>query len=389
MPKETSYIKRRAETQILQDLREKMVLVGGPRRCGKTTLARRMCRARHKTDDERYFNWDIARHREKIIAEQFAPLSGMIVLDEIHKYTRWRQVLKGLYDLHGNRLAVLVTGSGRLDQYRRGGDSLQGRYHYHRLLPFTFDETGGASKADLNALLRYGWFPEQFVKASDRHTLRWGREYRSRLVQEDVRDLERVTDLGLIEKLYLHLPETVGSPFSLNSLREDLQVAHTTVARWVDILERLYAVFRIYPFGHTGLRAVKKEPKLYLTDFTSVHDEGARFENLIALHLLAWCFHRQDTEGRDIELRYFRDTDRREVDFVVTERRRALHFVECKLSDRTVSPSLRYLKQRTPAAPCTQIVMNFDDEVIGRDGIRLCAAHRFLRDPDNLQPKSH
>jgi len=87
----------------------------------------------------------------------------------------------------------------------------------------------------------------------------------------------------------------------------------------------------------------------YHWDWTLVSSPGVRFENLVASHLLKWVHFHQDTEGQDLDLRYFRDHDRREVDFVVVEGLAPVLMVECKLDDAPVDPGLRYLKARFPA----------------------------------------
>jgi uncharacterized protein len=237
MVKKTTYTHRAIEPAILADLDRKMVFIGGPRQCGKTTLAKHIARDRGRAA-ESYFNWDVAADRSAIISEKFPSESKTLVLDEIHKFGRWRQVVKGLFDSRETDRAIIVTGSARLDFYRRGGDSLQGRYHYHRLFPFTLPEVGG-TKGDLDALLRFGGFPEPFSRGSEMQSRRWSREYLSRVVDIDLRDLERVMDLALVQLLLTRMPALVGSPLSINSLREDLQVSHQTCARWVQLLENI------------------------------------------------------------------------------------------------------------------------------------------------------
>jgi predicted AAA+ superfamily ATPase len=302
----------------------------------------------------------------------------VLILDEIHKYRDWRRVIKGLFDKRGAELKILVTGSARLDHYRRGGDSLQGRYHFHRLLPFSYKEVEKEFNDALDRLFRFGGFPEQLISASDAETQRWSREYRTRIIQEDLRDLENVSDISKLERMSLRLPELVGSPLSLNSLREDIQVAHKTVSRWVDILENLYMIFRLYPFGASRIRAVKKEAKHYHYDWTLIEEPGIRFENLIAVHLLKWVYFQQDTEGKDIELRYFRDRSMREVDFVITEKGRPTHFIETKLKYRKLHVPLRYLKQRFPQAEALLVTREKERELITKEGIHIISAKEFL-----------
>jgi len=374
------YLPRYIEENVARDLKRKMVFVGGPRQSGKTTLARRLCASAGFDTEKPYLNWDASEDRENIILERFPSGPGYLILDEVHKYARWRQVVKGLYDKRGHELHILVTGSARLDYYRRGGDSLQGRYHFFRLFPLTYAELNVHTSRTLRDLLVYGGFPEPFFLQSEKESKRWSREHRSRIIAGELADLENVQDLGIIEKLALRLPELVGSPLSINALREDLQVSHQSVSRWIAMLENLYMIFRIYPFGAPNIRAVKKEAKHYHLDWTVVKDSGIRFENLVACHLLKWCFFLQDTEGRDIDLRYFRDVDRREVDFVVVEEGKPIHFIECKKSGKNLSRSLRYLKLRFPSVRSTQVVLEGDMDLVTKEGIRICSAHLFLSD---------
>ena len=376
----SGYSNRYIENSVLDDLKHKMVFISGPRQAGKTTLAKHLCTNAGYDTKKRYINWDSLADREKIMSEMFPSGSGFLILDEIHKFSRWRQIVKGLYDKRGSELQILVTGSARLDYYRRGGDSLQGRYHFHRLLPLTYSELNVKSPDSIDNLLTYGGFPEPFFMQSERQTKRWSREYRSRLVREDLADLENVKDLSLIENLVFRLPDLVGSPLSINALRQDLQVAHQSVARWITMLENLFMIFRIYPFGAPKIRAVKKEAKHYHFDWTLIKNSEHRFENLIACHLLKWCFFIQDTYGREVELRYFRDIDKREVDFVITEDSKPVHFIECKNRDKTISRSLYYLKTRFPDVKAVQVILEKNIDLISKDDIRVCSAHIFLNE---------
>lgn len=349
-----------------------MVFVAGPRQVGKTTLARGL-----PGGAEGYLNWDVAEHRERILRREL-PRGDLWIFDELHKYRLWRNYLKGLYDARRPQQRILVTGSARLDLYRYSGDSLQGRYHLLRLHPLSVAELGLAAVEDLEQLLALGGFPEPFFGGSEVEARRWSREYRNLLIREEVTSLERVQDLGRLELLMLELPERVGAPLSLNALREDLEVSHKTVASWVAILERLYGIFRLPPLGAPRLRAVKKAQKLYTFDWTQVPDSAARFEDLVACHLLKWVHFQQDTEGRDLELRYFRDLDGREVDFVVTERRRPVLMVECKASDAALDRGLRYLKARFPSCPAWQLSAHGSRDYQTPEGIRVAPALRLL-----------
>ena len=366
-------LRRYLAGQVQTDLARKMVFVSGPRQVGKTTLARDLL-----PDPAGYLSWDIPDHRDAILRGRL-PNAPMLVFDELHKFHGWRGFLKGLYDRQdGTR--ILVTGSGRLDYYRYGGDSLQGRYHLLRLHPLSVAELGVADAAGLHRLLDLGGFPEPWVGDSADAAQRWSREYRVRLVEEEIRNLEGVTDMSAIELLAVRLTDLVGSPLSVNALREDLQVSHGSVSRWLEILERLYAIVRVKPFGAPPVRAVKKAQKHYHYDWIQVRDRAARFENLVAMHLLKWVHHEQDVRGRDLDLRYFRDVDGREVDFVVTDREVPIHLIEVKWSDRPVDKALRYLHARFPDAAATQISAAGTDDYRTPDGIRVQPAIPFLRD---------
>jgi predicted AAA+ superfamily ATPase len=359
--------------QITRDLPRKMVFVAGPRQVGKTTLARSLPGA-----TAGYLNWDVAEDRERILRREL-PSATLWVFDELHKYRSWRNYLKGLYDSRRSGQRILVTGSARLDLYRFGGDSLQGRYHLLRLHPLSVAELGLRTGNDLEGLLRLGGFPEPYFSGSETEARRWSRDHRTLLVREEVTSLERVQDLGNLELLMLRLPELVGSPLSINALREDLRLAHKTVANWLQVLERLYAIHRLSPFGAPRIRAVKKEQKHYHWDWSVVPELPQRFENLVAAHLLKWVHFEQDVSGRDLDLRYFRDHDGREADFVVVERRVPRLVVECKWNDVEVDRGLRYLKARFPACDAWQVSAAGRKDYVTPEGIRVAPALTLLR----------
>ncbi len=366
-------MKRYLEQQIRKDLQKKMVFLGGPRQVGKTTLALQVAGSR-----KGYLNWDVDEHRETILKKELPP-QPLLIFDELHKYRSWRNYLKGLYDLRKQNLKILVTGSARLDYYRFGGDSLQGRYHYLRLHPLSVAELKIKSSSDLHTLLELGGFPEPFLGGSGIEAKRWSREYRTRFIRGDLAAVELIQDLGKLELLVLRLPDLVGSPLSLNALREDLQVSHKTLSHWVDILERLYGIFRIAPFGPPKIRAVKKERKHYHYDWALVSDQAKRFENMVACHLWKYAHFLEDTEGRDMELRYFRDVDGREVDFVLMENAQPVLFVECKWSDEGVAKPLRYLGSRFPGVPAWQIYAEGKKDYETPEKIRVAPAWQLLR----------
>lgn len=342
-------VKRYLQEAVRSDLEDRMVFVGGPRQVGKTTLALQCLKQPNARESHpAYMNWDSLADRKRILDGHLPSKQPIIIFDEIHKFGGWRNLIKGTYDKHRSKISFLVTGSARLDFYRRGGDSLQGRYHYLRLFPFSLNEMSRhPTSADLEQLMVFGGFPEPLFKASARFHRRWLRDYSSRVVHDDVRELEQVRDVTKIELLLIHLPDCVASPLSIHKLSRLLGSAHASVESWISIMERLYITFRIPPYGHKQIRAVKKENKLYFWDWTRIEDKGARFENLVACQLLKYCAFIEDTEGHLMELRFVRDTDKREIDFVVMRDGRPEFAVECKLNASKATSQFEYFKQRT------------------------------------------
>ena len=378
MARELQALPRYLLGAVEEDLRSKMVFLGGPRQVGKTTLALALLGAsgpRHPA----YLNWDDPRVRSPLLRGELPGGEALLVLDQIHKYPRWRNLVKGFYDTVGDRVAFLVTGSSRLDSPGQDGDSLQGRYHHYRLHPFSLRELAAMpAPSDLEALLQFGGFPEPLLAGNARAWRRWQRERLTRVVHEDLRDLENVRQVALVELLVEALPSRVGSPLSLRSLAEDLQVAHATVDRWLHILENLYVCFRIPPFGAPRIRAVKKENKLYLWDWSQTAGRGPRFENLVACQLLKYCHHLEDTEGHRMELRFLRDTDGREVDFVVLQDGVPLFAVECKTGERAASPGIAYFRDRTSIRDFYQVHLGEQDKLVG--GARILPFRTFCEE---------
>jgi predicted AAA+ superfamily ATPase len=383
---------RYLEAAIREDLESKMVLLAGPRQVGKTTLARRTLVG---VESQAYLSWDNREDRREIRAARWPGGKALVVLDELHKWRGWKGWLKGEFDKHRDHLRFLVTGSARLDVYRKGGDSLQGRYHHYRLHPFSLSEArskgtlsdivpgrelpvGGAAKDDLVAtLLEFGGFPEPFLSQSARTHRRWQKERLDRFFREDVRDLEPIRELSTFQLLADVLPEKVGSLLSLNALREDLAVSHRALTHWMDVLERLYHVFRVRPFGGPRSRSLTKMPKAYLWDWSLVPDRAARFENLVASHLLKLCHFLEDSQGYATGLHYLRDRDGREVDFLVTAGRRPWFAVEVKLAETEVAPALVHFRDRLAIPWAYQVTLEGPRDFV-ENGVRVLPAARFL-----------
>lgn len=389
-------IKRYLERYITEDLAEKMVFISGPRQVGKTTLARQVGEKSY-AGGYSYLNWDNRQDRKSILSGSFAADKKLFIFDEIHKYKNWKNYLKGEYDKNKDKINILVTGSARLDIYRKGGDSLLGRYRSYRLHPFSMAEllnnkekynytphkdlffpgTNKVHRDLFKNLFKFGGFPEIFIKQNERALRRWHNERADRLIKEDIRDIENLRDISSLQVLVELLPDKVGSLFSVNSLREDLNVTHKTISSWVNVLEKFYYHFRVYPFKSNIIKSLRKEPKIYLWDWSEVKDENAKFENMIASHLLKFCDFLFDREGYKAQLYYIRDKEQREVDFLVAVENKPWFCVEAKNSFKDIPSSLRYFKNKLKIPFAFIAVKETDTDVI-KDGIRIINAHKFL-----------
>lgn len=365
---------------IDQDLKSKMVFVGGPRQAGKTTLALTFLSEQNEKHPA-YLNWDNMLMRSALLRGELPPNENIIVLDEIHKFARWRNLVKGFFDTRKSEVSFIITGSARLDYYSKGGDSLQGRYHYYRLHPLSLREFNpDPTESDFQSLLKFGGFPEPFLRAEQKFWRRWQRERLQRVIYEDIRDLENIKEISLLELLAEELPRRVGAPLSVKKLKEQLQVAHETVERWLKIFERMYYCYRILPYGSPKVRAVKKEQKLYLWDWSLVTDPGPKFENFIASQLLKYCHFMEDTEGLRMDLRFLRDTDKREIDFVVIKEGRPMFAVECKSGEKSINPALFYFMERTPIPIFYQVHEGRRD--YEKNGVRVLPVQTFCKELD-------
>ena len=391
-------IKRYLEKFILEDLKEKMVFIAGPRQVGKTTLAQEIGK-RFFPNKYLYLNWDNREDRKLLLNATFEADKDLIIFDEIHKYKDWKNYLKGIYDKYKNRFRMLITGSARLDIYRRGGDSLLGRYYYYRLHPLSLKELLIKKEAKtiapvpfkglkfldfdkknrelFNNLFYFGGFPEMVVRQSQRSLRRWHNERVDRVIKEDIRDIENIRDLSALQVLVELLPDKVGSLFSLNSLRQDLSVTHKTISLWTEILEKFYYHFRIYPFQAKRIRSLRKEPKIYLWDWSEITDEAIRFENMIASHLLKFCHFLFDIEGHKANLYYLRNIEKREVDFLVAIDNKPWFCVEVKSSFEKIPASLRYFGTKLKTPFIYEVVKEENVDCI-KDNIRIISASKFL-----------
>ena len=380
-------MKRYLDDLIARDLAKKMVFVTGPRQVGKTTLSRMLLDSK----PGQYLNYDVADDRAVIVRQGWSPQAKLLVLDEIHKMPAWKPWLKGVFDGKPERQQLLVTGSARLDTFRQAGESLAGRFFAWRLHPISTREwcaQTGATPADaLTHLLTRGGFPEPCLAESNDEAQRWRRQYFDGLIRNDVLEFSRLHELTAMRLFTDLLRQRVGSPLSLASIARDLNVSPVTLKRYLEILEALYIVFVVRPWHHNIARATLQTPKVYFFDTGLVQgDEGIRFENLVACHLLKHVHWQQDAKGKEVDLHYVRTKDGAEVDFCLSHKAPAgdtlTHLIECKLGDSKPHAALKRFAGQWADAQAVQVVRNLRHEQdFGRVQIRQAAGWLQGLDP--------
>jgi uncharacterized protein len=375
-------MKRYLEPLVAQDLRKKMVFVTGPRQVGKTTLAQQIGASYQQP---LYLNYDSLADRLRIEAGDWNARQDYLVLDEIHSMPNWKQYLKGAFDAKPKAQALLVTGSARLDTFRQAGKSLAGRYFRWRLHPVSVKEhlvQEPDSEQALANLERFGGFPEPLLEATDAARKRWQALYYSDLLREDILEFSRIHEIKAMRQLLELLRTRTGSPLSFDSLGRDLGVAANTARSYVSILEALHIVFLVTPYSHNIARAQVKAAKLYFYDWAYVIDTpthgGAQFENLVASHLLKHVQFQNDGQGKQLELKYVRTSNGKEIDFVIAdENGDALEFIEVKLSDEKPSFAIKQVAQNYPEAKSIQVVRNARNPFV-REGVSVEPAAQWL-----------
>lgn len=359
-----------------QDLGQKILLLTGPRQCGKTTLSRML------HPDYQYLNYDLAEHRLLLREKSWDRRKAVIIFDELHKMPNWKAWLKGIYDVEGMPPALVVTGSARLAAFRQVGDSLAGRHFQFRLHPLDLKEALAFSGLDpatcFERLMDVGGFPEPFLNGSRTFYNRWKRSHLDQILKEDLLALSAMRDIQSIETLVELLRSRVGSPVSASSLARDLQKSPATVQSWLKLLEDLYVIFRVTPWHRNIARALLKEPKYYFHDTAAVQGEpGIRLENLVACALLKEVQRCQDVAGMELGLHYLRTKDGREIDFLITRDKQPRQLVEVKWTDASLSP---HFSSFLPAAPLrrVQVVGELAQSKSYPGGARIEPAQEYL-----------
>jgi hypothetical protein len=355
-----------------------MAFVSGPRQVGKTTTCRNHA--------DSYANWDNLDDREQILAgpaklteqlnlNRLAETVPVALFDELHKYPRWKQFLKGFFDSYADQVRIIVTGSSRMDVYRRGGDSLMGRYFLYRMHPFSVAETicqsipdprrivrqpSEVKTQDFEALWDHGGYPEPFLKRDRRFSRRWQSLRAEQLLREDVRDLTSIQQIDQLEMLVKLLSSRSAQQLIYSRLARDVRVSVDTVRRWVDTLSRLHLGFLIKPWFKNVSRSLRKEPKWFLRDWAGIEDPGAKAETFVGCHLLKAVQGWSDLGFGEFQLAYLRDKQQREVDFVVVRDGKPWFLVEVKRQDETIGKALRHYQEQVEAPFAFHVTVDSD-----------------------------
>ena len=355
-----------------------MIFVAGPRQVGKTTSCRRLA--------DTYLNMDDREHRNAVLAGP-GSLSGLIssghhsggkpvaVLDELHKWRGWKRFLKGFFDVYGGRFRLVVTGSSRLDIYRRGGDSMMGRYFLYHMHPFSVGEVARHEtprspiqapvqipETEFRALWDHGGYPEPFIKRRAGFSRIWRNLAMHQLAREDIRDVTGILEMSQIDSLVGLLAGLSSTRLSYKNLAEPLSTSAVTVKRWIAALVALHYGFLLRPWHRRVTRSLVKEPKWHLRDWSGLQDQGARAETFIACHLLKAVEGWTDLGMGDFGLYYLRDKEQREVDFLVVRDGAPWFLVEAKKGNGPLSPSLGYFQRLLGAHHAFQAVIDIPYE---------------------------
>lgn len=365
-------------TQHLTNLRQ-MVFLMGPRQVGKTTVS---LSSAEEWPEHHYFNWDnpterllfiegpnaIARQAELDVLREQPPI---LIFDEIHKFGKWKNFLKGFFDTYEKKTKIIVTGSSRLNVYKRGGDSLMGRYFHYRIHPLSVAEIVSPKiiqeeirlprpipESDWEALREHGGFPEPYLQRSKTFSHRWKNIRKDQLFREDIRDGTRIQELSQLELLAEVLRAQAAESMDYQSLATKVRVSVDTVRRWIEVLKSFYYCFAIQPWSKNIARSLIKEPKLYLWDWSLVESEGHRNENLIASHLLKAVHFWNDRGLGEYGLYYLRTKDKIETDFLVTKNGKPWFLVEVKTKEKGISPALYHFQEKTHAPHAFQVTFD-------------------------------
>ena len=364
-----------------------MLFFSGPRQVGKTTLCSEF--------QDFYYNWDNLAARTTILKGEEAVASDVgldapkaampvIAFDELHHYAKWKQFLKGFFDVYGTRSRIFVTGSARLNVYKKIGDSLMGRYYPYRMHPLSVGELlrttlpqedvqHGLAELpddDWRRLYEFGGYPEPFCRADKLQLRRWQRLRFEQLMRGDIQKDTAIRELDQLEVMARILSERSAEMLVYASLGSEIQVNEMTVRSWVSVLESFFFGYRVAPWSKDVANSLRKTPKWYLRDWSAVEDRGKRHETMLACHLLKAVEFWTDFGFGEYGLHYIRTKQKKEVDFLVSKDGRPWMLVECKSQSRSLSKTLVEFQRKLAVPYAFQVVFDAPYEAIDCFGFR-------------------
>ena len=249
----------------------KVVALLGPRQSGKTTLARQITSATKDFPAERnYFDLEDPVHLDRLENPKLAleGLRGLVVIDEIQRRPDLFPVLRVLADRPKTPARFLILGSASRDLIRQGSETLAGRVGFAEVTPFTLSEAG---VAEVEKLWLRGGFPLSFLAASDADSAQWREFYIRTFLERDIPALGIQIAPTALRRFWMMLAHYHGQVFNASDVGRSLNVADTTVRRYLDTLEGTLMVRRLSPwFENIGKRQVKT-PKIYFRDSGLLH----------------------------------------------------------------------------------------------------------------------
>jgi uncharacterized protein len=345
-----------------------IVVISGPRQVGKSSLCGALAPQR--------LDWNNLAERLAMLKGPEAVIQHLglqrprdrqqpLLIDNLDGHRDWQRFLRKLRARCGGNRPVVVT---MLDAPRTSlpTNSLAVRIHpwsvgeCARTLPSAepINRPAAISDEDWAALLDHGGFPEPFERRDPRFTRRWNTQRREELL-EDLPRFAFVRDPAIVQMLALTLMSRSATHLIYSDLSRELGVTVDTIRRWIDLLERLQLGFRVRPWFARVPKALRKEPKWFLRDWSDLIEPGARARTFIACHLLKAAEGWTDLGLGRFELRYVRDKRQREVDFLMLRDRRPWFLVAvCDSDNDTLEQALPYFQAHTRAQHAFQVVVN-------------------------------
>lgn len=238
----------------------------GPRQCGKTTIARQFV----PSDSANYFDLEdpvsLARLEEPMTA--LAPLTGLVVIDEVQRRPELFPVLRVLADRQPLPARFLILGSAAPELLRQSSESLAGRMEIVAMSGFSLDEVGNEQQS--RHWLR-GGFPCSYLAASENDSFAWLKSFTLTLVERDIPQLGIGVPAAMLIRFWTMLAHCHGQIWNAAPPARSLGVSEPTVRRYLDLLEGVFMVRQLQPWHANLKKRQVKSPKVYFRDSGVLH----------------------------------------------------------------------------------------------------------------------